>query len=341
MKTYKNNTISVSKGIGIILMVIGHCYLSGFVNHYIYCFHMPLFFFISGYCFNTKYFLDYKTFFFRKIKSLYLPFIKYNILFIILHNILSSFYLVQDEYSFTELTKKIFLTIFLMEGTEQLLGGFWFLKQLLLASMGSYFILKYIHRSIIQIIILLLLIFLFDLYKLNIPYINCGSQTLLATLFYIIGYKFQGINIKGDFFTIVLSSIIVFLIAIYSPTGIHGTTIYNVIPFIISSIAGIIMTLNFSKFILHKIRIAHLLENLGNNTLIILVYHFISFKIISLIAVLYYDLPIRLLTQFPIIQNLPDKQVWLILYCIIGLIFPLTLNKLYKLILIKINNHAA
>ena len=47
--------IDNAKGIGIILMILGHIpNMPEFFHSWIYSFHMPLFFFISGYLFNEK-----------------------------------------------------------------------------------------------------------------------------------------------------------------------------------------------------------------------------------------------------------------------------------------------
>ena len=43
----------IAKGIGIILVVLGHCAFS-FTN-FVYMFHVSLFFIISGYFFSEKY----------------------------------------------------------------------------------------------------------------------------------------------------------------------------------------------------------------------------------------------------------------------------------------------
>ena len=40
--------IDTARGILIILVVIGHIWQAGFVHNFIYSFHMPAFFFISG-----------------------------------------------------------------------------------------------------------------------------------------------------------------------------------------------------------------------------------------------------------------------------------------------------
>ena len=45
MSKDKNNFLSTAKGIGIILMVMGHSGVPGDIDKFIYQFHMPLFFF--------------------------------------------------------------------------------------------------------------------------------------------------------------------------------------------------------------------------------------------------------------------------------------------------------
>ena len=46
--------IDVAKGIGIILVVIGHTNLPTLVMNLIYAFHVPLFFVLSGMVFNMN-----------------------------------------------------------------------------------------------------------------------------------------------------------------------------------------------------------------------------------------------------------------------------------------------
>ena len=54
MKNY-NPSVGYLKALGILLMVLGHSGNTLHVNHFIYMFHMPLFFIASGYCFKEKY----------------------------------------------------------------------------------------------------------------------------------------------------------------------------------------------------------------------------------------------------------------------------------------------
>ena len=46
---FRNTRIDIAKGIGIILVVLGHANLNMVLTNIIYLFHMPLFIFISGY----------------------------------------------------------------------------------------------------------------------------------------------------------------------------------------------------------------------------------------------------------------------------------------------------
>lgn len=63
----------VIKGVGIILMVIGHTCVQPLYN-WIYCFHMPLFFIISGLFFQPKRYtiMEFLT---KRYRQLLLPLI--------------------------------------------------------------------------------------------------------------------------------------------------------------------------------------------------------------------------------------------------------------------------
>lgn len=63
--------IDVAKGYGILFVIWAHLINEG-LNAWIYSFHMPLFFFLSGYVFHTKY--PFKEFVKRKIKTLIVPY---------------------------------------------------------------------------------------------------------------------------------------------------------------------------------------------------------------------------------------------------------------------------
>jgi len=69
MNTKRLDWIDIAKGIGIILVVLGHTLVpqvretgfAGFLWIFIYNFHMPLFFFLSGYLFEKGLFQELLT----------------------------------------------------------------------------------------------------------------------------------------------------------------------------------------------------------------------------------------------------------------------------------------
>lgn len=65
--------VDTAKGIGLILVMIGHCYLDRKYTFWFTSFHMALFFFLSGYTFHVKN-ESYLIFLKRKIKTLIVPY---------------------------------------------------------------------------------------------------------------------------------------------------------------------------------------------------------------------------------------------------------------------------
>lgn len=69
--------IDAVKGIGILLMVLGHMHVGDAVRGFIYSFHMPMFILISGYLYHHYESLKVVTG--RKTKALLIPYICYNV----------------------------------------------------------------------------------------------------------------------------------------------------------------------------------------------------------------------------------------------------------------------
>lgn len=74
----RNIEMDILKGLGIILVVMGHYYLP-FVWFTPYSFHMPLFIFASGYFYNPKYENTPLLLLKKRAKSLLLPYFSYSI----------------------------------------------------------------------------------------------------------------------------------------------------------------------------------------------------------------------------------------------------------------------
>ena len=77
--------IDLLKGIGIILMIMGHVPFSEEITKAIYVFHMPLFFIASGFLYKRK--NDFNTAFVKWLKRLILPYFIFFFFFYVLWNI--------------------------------------------------------------------------------------------------------------------------------------------------------------------------------------------------------------------------------------------------------------
>lgn len=71
-----NKVIGIGKGLCIILMVIGHSGCPQLLRDWLYTFHMPFFFFVSGYLFSDKSLNSFFPFVKKKMRGLWLPFFK-------------------------------------------------------------------------------------------------------------------------------------------------------------------------------------------------------------------------------------------------------------------------
>ncbi len=144
----RNTSIDFIKGIAIFSVVLAHCWLlDREIFHFIYSFHMPLFFCISGYLFSTK--KRYKDFLVGKIKNLLIPYV----LFFIFSFVVSITILQRD--------------ITILNGIKYLiLGGkncahvcnwaLWYLQLFFIASNIFYFIAK-IKYSFVRFFIMIML----------------------------------------------------------------------------------------------------------------------------------------------------------------------------------------
>lgn len=74
MEKRRMSYIDIAKGIGIFLVILGHTYRRNIVQNWLYSFHMPLFFFISGwlYCEIDK--KDYVKLVTKKARGLIMPY---------------------------------------------------------------------------------------------------------------------------------------------------------------------------------------------------------------------------------------------------------------------------
>lgn len=78
-KVTRLDYVDVCKWLGISLVIFGHMKMPSEVLQWIYAFHMPLFFVLSGYTYRAQR-ID-KEFLMKKIKTIYVPFLLFALIF--------------------------------------------------------------------------------------------------------------------------------------------------------------------------------------------------------------------------------------------------------------------
>ncbi len=81
MKDNRIEWLDTLKGFGIFLVFLGHSLSENGLKVYIYSFHMPMFFFISGLCFKKSQLSQgMRTFLLKKVKTRLIPYISFGLL---------------------------------------------------------------------------------------------------------------------------------------------------------------------------------------------------------------------------------------------------------------------
>ena len=133
----------MAKGYGIILMLIGHLHVNELMV-WIYSFHMPLFFFVSGYLFNIKSnFLDFGA---GKVKRMVIPY-----LFLYIPMLLADLS-IEGTLSAGKVMEHLWLNLL-----QQRHSALWFLGCLIVLHFLYYPIVRYSPNRIVGAIISLML----------------------------------------------------------------------------------------------------------------------------------------------------------------------------------------
>jgi len=188
MKLNTINWVNQAKGIGILLVVIGHMTIPLELSILIFSFHMPLFFFLSGYLFNEKkYGYDLKTIIVSKFSSLIWPFITFTFLAILLKTI----------YDLENTWKNLDYLGFLM-GIKSINVPLWFLTALFSTEIIFSQIVRFTKHKLILIILFTLILVIIGFLNIHFFHISLLSGihiALIALIFFLGGWLSRRLNI--------------------------------------------------------------------------------------------------------------------------------------------------
>lgn len=346
----RSRNVDIMKGIGIFLVVLGHSYFWG--DRFITLFHMPLFFMLSGYCYNEKYSADISSLILlakKRLKSLYLPYMLSNLVFACFHNVFVKYqiytnnplFLEQtignhnwgliDYYSTKEFIYNILLIIGFVGG-EQLEGSVWFLRimfELTIAYACTDYVARKMGKGRMWFnggIAVLLLIFGYYFSIKGIRIVAGLDIACSCMIFFTLGIVLKKISIWKKLPP--WSVLLVCFVGLIINTG-HGyvsmaANDYSSPLFMVyNAILGWGFAWAISEIII-KFCKRDLFEYMGKKSMYILLLHFLCFKLVTYVYIHSNNLPGYLLASFP---TLKISYLW-IAYVLVGIFVPLGISLL-------------
>lgn len=184
MQNNRIEWVDISKGIAMLLVMIGHSGIAEPVNAWLYSFHMPLFFFLSGYVFSVNKYKTFGSFFRKKFSTLFIPLLIFGIVIKVWQ------FVFMPTHDFAALGKNIILS-FLLELRGKYSMTLWFLLCLFFVQIEYWFVLKITKHNVKSQLIILTAASIIGYMYLRIvdkifPW--CLDTTLFAIGFFGIGY---------------------------------------------------------------------------------------------------------------------------------------------------------
>jgi fucose 4-O-acetylase-like acetyltransferase len=320
--------IDTAKGIGLLLVMLGHLHVP-YMSAWIYTFHMPLFFFLSGVVFSgDKY--SFKEFCIKRMKSLVVPYFCLGFviyLFYVIMNVMvgpeNGLYGTNMDMLKNFLIQEHFWTI-------------WFLACLFVVEIMWYWIWKIFSRWLVAPVVVSVGICIIGLLRYRLGYGSLPwnfDVALVAQFFFYIGYCFKcSRQIKQlvdemQKNTYLICAAIMFLINVVAgflcirlsgesldmSIGMYGKEVLT----ILSALAGTLFVVLVSKKVSNKF-----LTYLGQNTMVLFAWH--SRILIELCGYIY--------KSFGLFQGegLFERVVYSVVTLIIILVVLIPINEVIK-----------
>jgi fucose 4-O-acetylase-like acetyltransferase len=282
--------LDIAKGIGILLVVLGHNdfeVISLFAQRLIYSFHMPLFFFLSGYFLNTA--IPFFDFIKKRFNALLKPFF-FTILLIYFTSV--SFEKMGFNTAITRTVKSLYGSGHYLDWVQ-----LWFLPHLFAVSLYAFLFITLVSKlrnrwvawGILLATLAIAVPFLNIFYPFSISILGKGYElfglpfsldlVLVTGFFFILGNEIRQVTTEKTFdngLLLAAAGGIVLLLNILFPDEIDfNIRLYE--SFLVNTteaILGILFTLALARQIeLRTRRLASFLKYLGNISLIILLFH--------------------------------------------------------------------
>ena len=251
------NWLDTSKGIAILLMIVGHTSIPPVISNFIWAFHMPLFFIASGWTTNWQK-THFKVFTKRKARALIVPFVIYSVIVLIIQ-------ISQGWNGFMYWVSNGWIAYAL-----------WFIPVLFLASICTYLVYsvksKYFH--LVCALIFALLGVVLGSYEIQLPWTL--SSLPIAVFMIILGTelsRFSSIVTRSKPWQVLLLFLITLVVSHFWKLDLCFNIIKPFVPLMIGAIAGTLMIFMLSsKIDKHFKTLSIILQRVGKETYLLVAF---------------------------------------------------------------------
>lgn len=257
-----------TKGLLILTVILGHIFTKGYLHDFIYTFHMPAFFIISGILFNYSKSIqkDFTYFLKTKIYTLFLPIFLIEV-FGIAMDILNYGY-----------TQNIFGYLYNLLHLRFNNGGNWFIFCLFISELLFYAINKLVSKKYSMLLVGILTFVCGVLLPSDHYYIALIGKIFLSLSFMITGYLFPFFQLENKFLFIASLFMVIISTFFNGAIELSAKTINDPIIFLFGAISGTYFIIYLGK----KITL-NLFSYLGQNTITIYSTHSLFILILQFI----------------------------------------------------------
>lgn len=317
---YRKSWIDICRGVGILLVLYGHVLGSDQSRYFIYSFHMPLFFFLSGLVFNTRDAESYKIFIKKNLKQIILPYYVFAGITLLLWLLF-----IQPSAS-NHISQEIWGIIYgngIFPSLE-FNSPLWFLPCLFITKFFYMLMHKYlrsVHQKYISLVVFgtvgYVLSAFFPLIKLPFSI----EVAFTAVVFFGFGHLLLQLTLlkatikANTWLAAIIMSVLACVLAWvhFRMSGLQIdmriNQLNNIFLFYSAAFSGIFAVISIS-YIVKKNRF---IEYIGKNTLLLFIWHYPLYLVIT-----------SFLSSFPITQNALLKNFFPTLYTIVAVLLILS-----------------
>ncbi len=357
MAKQRDGVLDAMRGIGIVLMVLGHSGFGG--TDFIYLFHMALFFMLSGYFFRPA--ADGKAlgrFLARRVTGLWLPFVLANTLFTVCNNLFLKLNILTSDPRILDLpgnqvTDPVTLkdivgrTVHwcLFDGGTQLGGALWFVQALFQSSAVYALVAVALGRLLPGrdtlaaqgLVAGVLLILGWHCSRTGWNVWGLGIAASSYSLYYLgvlaarLGQPAR--RVPARLLGAVAAVAVLLLLGRRGSVGLAANQYPGWLFLLAASAAGWVLVYECAHLAALWPPLGKTLAALGRATMPIVIFHFLSFKLVTWLGLLATGGESYLLAAFP---TLFTGGAWWLAYTAAGLVLPLAAYQPYRMLKQKI-----